>query len=157
MPIQQPSQTHARARRADEEHCSLTAYEELPATADLQADWTWTFRGQSFVEITQSDAVQLVWLPGSGPKKVAKLNHMFNQSFHMGVAGDALPTATVSSASASTSTSVNAATSAPTVATQHSSSRGGSTSEDDSAGSASRRMAVDVVWEIEFDLNSPIS
>ena len=71
--------------------------------------------------------------------------------------GDALPTATVSSASAFTSTSVNAATSAPTVATQHSSSRGGSTSEDDSAGSASRRMAVDVVWEIEFDLNSPIS
>jgi len=67
------------------------------------------------VEITQSDAVQLVRLPGSGPKKVAKLNHMFNQPFHMGMAGDALPTATVSSESASTS--VNAATSAPAVAT----------------------------------------
>jgi len=95
------------------------------------------------VEITQSNAVQLVRLPGSGPKKVTRPNHMFYQPFHMGMTGDALPTATVSSASASTS--VNAATSAPAVATRHSSSRGGSTSEDDSTGTASRRIGVDTV------------
>ena len=107
----------------------------------LYSDWTWMFQGQSFVEITQSDVVQLVRLPGSGLKKVAKLNHTFNQPFHM--AGDAPPTTTVSSASASTS--VNTMTSVPAVATRHSSSRGGSTSKDDGAGSASGRMGVDVV------------
>ncbi len=87
--------------------------------------------------------MQLVRLPGSGLKNVARLNHMFNQTFHMSMAGDALPTATVSSASASTS--VDATTSAPAVATRHSGSRGGSTSEDDSASSVSGRMGVDVV------------
>ncbi|SRR6266702_8007005 len=108
----------------------------------LYSDQTWTFRGQSFAEITQSDAVQLVRLPGSGPKKSAKLNHMFNQPFHMGMAGDALPAATVSSASASTS--VTATTSVPDVAARHSSSRGGSTSEDDSSG-ASGQIGMDAV------------
>ncbi len=108
----------------------------------LYSDRTWTFRGQSFAEITQSDAVQLVWLPGSGPKKSAKLNHIFDQPFHMGMAGDALPTATVSSASASTS--VTTTTSVPDVAGRHSSSRGGSTSEDDSGG-ASGQMGMDTI------------
>ncbi len=82
MPIQQPSHARVQSRRALLPH-SIQIVEELPAKADLQADWTWTFRGQSFVEITQSDVVQLVRLPGSGPKKVAKLNHMFDQPSHM--------------------------------------------------------------------------
>ncbi len=41
-----------------------------------------TLRGPSFAEIPQTDAVLLARLPGSGPKKVARLNHVFDQPFH---------------------------------------------------------------------------
>src|SRR6266702_6576586 len=81
-----------------------------------------TFRGQSFAENAQSDAVQLTQLPGFGPKKVARMDHVFEQPFHMGTAGDALPAATVSSASASAL--VTAATSVPAVAARPSGSGG---------------------------------
>ena len=71
---------------------------------------------------TQSDVVQLTRLPGFGPKKVARLDPVFEQPFHMGTAGDALPVATVSSASASAP--VTATTSVPAVAARPRSSRG---------------------------------
>ncbi len=105
-----------------------------------------TFRGQSFAENAQSDVVQLTRLPGFGPKKVARLDRVFEQPFHMGTAGDALPAATVSSASASAP--VTAATSVPAVAAQPSSSGG-------DHGNACGRMGVDAIWDIELDVNSP--
>ncbi len=95
---------------------------------------------------TQSDVVQLTRLPGFGPKKVARLDRVFEQPFHMGTAGDALPAATVSSASASAP--VTAATSVPAVAARPSGSRG-------DRGSACGRMGVDAIWDIELDVNSP--
>ncbi len=74
------------------------------------------------------------------------MDHVFEQPFHMGTAGDALPAATVSSASASAL--VTAATSVPAVAARPSGSRG-------DRGSACERMGVDAIWDIEFDVNSP--
>ncbi len=58
------------------------------------------FQGQISTEIAQSDSVQLAWLPGSGfgPKEVVRLDHVFEQPFPMGTAGDTFPTATMSSA-----------------------------------------------------------
>ncbi|KAH9013000.1 hypothetical protein EDB85DRAFT_2158558 [Lactarius pseudohatsudake] len=41
-------------------------------------------------EIAQSDEVRIAQLHGSDPKKVARLDHIFEQPFHMGPAGDAL-------------------------------------------------------------------
>jgi len=90
--------------------------------------------------------VQLTRLPGFGPKKVARLDPVFEQPFHMGTAGDALPVATVSSASASAP--VTAATSVPAVAAQPSSS-------GDDRGNACGRMGVYAIWDIELDVNSP--
>ena len=98
------------------------------------------------MENSQSDVVQLTRLPGFGPKKVTRMDHVFEQPFHMGTAGDALPAATVSSASASAP--VTAATSVPAVAARPSGSRG-------DRGSACGRMGVDVIWDIELDVNSP--
>ncbi|KAH8996019.1 hypothetical protein EDB92DRAFT_1844673 [Lactarius akahatsu] len=48
-------------------------------------------------QITQSDGVRIAQLHGSYPKKVARLDHIFEQPFHMGPAGDALPAATMCS------------------------------------------------------------
>ncbi|KAH9021800.1 hypothetical protein EDB85DRAFT_2293399 [Lactarius pseudohatsudake] len=49
-------------------------------------------------EIAQSDEVRIAQLHGSDPKKVARLDHIFEQPFHMGPAGDALvPTASSAS------------------------------------------------------------
>src|SRR6266702_5133966 len=81
-----------------------------------------TFRGQSLAENAQSDAVQLTRLPGFGSKKVTRIDHVFEQPFHMGTAGDGLPATTVSSASASAP--VTATTSVPAVAARPRSSRG---------------------------------
>ncbi len=94
------------------------------------------------MENSQSDVVQLTRLPGFGPKKVTRMDHVFEQPFHMGMAGDGLPAATVSSASASAP--VTATTSVPAVAAWPSSSRG-------DCGSACGRMGVDTIWDIELN------
>ena len=108
-----------------------------------------TFGGQGFTEVTQSDTVhlRLTWLRGLRRKKLAKLAHMFKQPFHKGTAGDALPTAAVSSASAANS--VTAATSDllwPSGLTAVEARVGGG---DGDGENASRRMGMDTVWDIE--------
>ncbi|KAH9023627.1 hypothetical protein EDB85DRAFT_1894731 [Lactarius pseudohatsudake] len=76
----------------------------------------WTFRKQSLAEIAQPDEVHLAQLHGSDPKKVARLDHIFEQPFQMGLAGDAVPAATMCSVFVFTSTT--AATSAHAVAAE---------------------------------------
>ncbi|KAH9011197.1 hypothetical protein EDB84DRAFT_1569915 [Lactarius hengduanensis] len=76
----------------------------LPLSSDR------TFRGQSLTKVAQLDATQL---QGFGPKKVARVDYVFEQPFHISAAGIALRAATASSTP--TSVSVTAMTSAPAV------------------------------------------
>ncbi|KAH9177273.1 hypothetical protein EDB89DRAFT_2240066 [Lactarius sanguifluus] len=75
-----------------------------------------TFRGQSLTKVAQFDATQL---QGFGPKKIARIDYVFEQLYHIGVAGIAPHAATASSASASTS--LTAMTSVPAVTVRPSS------------------------------------
>ncbi|KAH9035532.1 hypothetical protein EDB85DRAFT_2143697 [Lactarius pseudohatsudake] len=98
-----------------------------------------TLHGSNFAEIAQSDAVQLAWFPGFGLQKVARLDNVFERLIHMDAAGDSLPAAF---------TSVITQTSAPTVSVRPS---------DGDSARGPMGVLVNAVWDMELDLNSPLS